>query len=160
MSNWLLPYCFAFQGGSAPRDAIPFFALIACSVIAGICTIFAGAKLQSFNKRGWLLIISGVLRAIFVFPLGIFLLMMIVAGAIEIAAAIRLRKHIAGTIFLGLAGTFSMLFFPGLLFVWSTRLPVATRDTVTFTILGGLTIIFGACSLLFGWTLRRLGEAR
>lgn len=149
MNGSLLPHCFAFQGGSASSDAVPFFALVACSVIVGICTIFAGAKLQSTYKRGWLLIASGLLRAVLIFPFGILVLMMIVAGAIEIAAAIRLRKHITGTIFLALAGFVSMLFFPALFFV-----AVATRSGVNFTVLGGLTIISGACSLAFGLTMR------
>ena len=146
MNDSLLPHCFAFQGGSASSDAIPFFALIACSVIAGICTIFAGAKLQSTYKRGWLLIASGLLRTVLVFPFGILVLMMIVAGAIEVAAAIRLRKHITGTIFLALAGIVSMLFVPALFF--------ASTHGVNFTVLGGLTIISGACSLAFGLTMR------
>jgi len=153
MNGSLLPHCFAFQGGSA--DAIPFFALIACSVIAGVSTIFAGVKLRSTYKPGGLLIASGLLRAILVFPFGILVLMMIVAGAIEIAAAIRLRKHITGTIFLALAGFVSMLFFPALFFV-----AFATRSGVNFTVLGGLTIISGACSLAFGLTMRWLEKAR
>jgi uncharacterized membrane protein HdeD (DUF308 family) len=149
MNGSLLPHCFAFQGGSASSDAIPFLALIACSVIAGICTIFAGAKLQSTYKRGWLLIASGLLRAVSVFPFGIVGMLMIVAGAIEVAAAIRLRKHISGTIFLALAGIVSMLVFPMLLFV-----AVATGLGVNFPVLGCLTIISGACSLAFGLTMR------
>ena len=154
MKDGLLPYCFAFQGSSASRDAIPFFALVACSVIVGICTILAGAKIQSTHRRSWLIITSGVLRAVLIFPLGIFVLTMIVAGAIEIAAAIRLRKHITGTVFLALAGICSMSYFPGLLLVWTARLPVAARDALTFTILGGLTILFGVCSLTFGLMMR------
>jgi len=86
--------------------------------------------------------ISGVLRVIFVFNLGMFALMMIVAGAIEIAAAIRLRKHVTGTGFLAMAGIASILFLPLINFV-----P------------GGLLIVFvfgvfGACSLAFGLTMR------
>lgn len=160
MIDWLLPHCFALQAGPAAHDAVPFFLFVACSVLAGICTILAGVKLRSFYKRGWLLITSGLLRTIFVFPLGILLVMMIVAGAIEIAAAIRLRKHITGTGFLALAGIASTLFFPGLLFVWNARLAIASRNTLTFAVLGGLTIIFGACSMAFGLTMRTLDEAR
>lgn len=129
-------------------NSSPFLALIACSVIVGICTILAGAKLQSTYKRGWLLIASGLLRAVFVLPFGIFALMMIVAGAIEIAAAIRLRKHVTGTIFLALAGIFSMLLVPSLVFL------AGLATVQTFQLLGGFTIISGVCSLAFGLTMR------
>jgi hypothetical protein len=148
MNDSLLPYCFALQGSPSP-NAIPFFVLIACSVIAGICTIFAGVKLQSTHKRGGLLIASGLLRAVLVFPFGILVLMMIVAGAIEVAAAIRLRQQITGTVFLALAGIVSILFFPALLLV-----TIVTGHRAEFTVLGGLTIIFGACSIAFGLAAR------
>ena len=69
MDDWLMLHCFALQGSSAP-DTIPFVMLLAGSVTAGICTVIAGAKLRSSYKPGWLLITSGILRAIFVFPPG------------------------------------------------------------------------------------------
>src|SRR5437867_710077 len=97
------PHCFALQGGPTAIYTIPLFLITASSVIAGVCAIIAGAKLQSTYKRAWLVITSGVPRVVFVFPFGIFALMMIVAGAMEIAAAIRLRKHVTGTVFLALA---------------------------------------------------------
>ncbi|HKP37721.1 MAG TPA: DUF308 domain-containing protein [Pyrinomonadaceae bacterium] len=113
---------------------------------AGICTIIAGAKLQSTYKRDWLVIASGILRVILVFSFGLLALMLIVAGAIEIAAAIRLRKQVNGTAFLALAGIVSMVFLP-LLFV-------VPRGISPFELFGGLLIIFGASSVAFGLTLR------
>lgn len=148
------PHCFALQQGSPTEIlAIPYFLIIALSVIVGVCTIVAGAKLQSTYKRGWLIITSGVLRVLFVFPFGMFALMMIVAGVIEIVAAIRLRQHVTGTVFLALAGIASMLFVPLLILGASPSYRLAA------TAFGGISIffgacVFGACSLTFGLMMR------
>ena len=141
------PHCFALQGSPIAIYAIPYFLIISSSIIAGVCTLVAGAWLRSTYKRGWLIMISGVLRVIFVIPFGIFALMLIIAGAIEIAAAIRLRKQVTGTVFLALAGIALMLFLPLLI------LSVSPFRSA-FPILGGLLIVFGACSLAFGLTMR------
>lgn len=139
--------CFAFQGaGPMAGDYVVPFSIIASSMIVGVCTIVAGAKLHSTYRLGWLLIASGILRLILVYPLGIFMLMLIPAGALEIAAAIRLRKHINTTAFLALAGINSVLVLPLII--------IAPRGTSPFALFGGLLIIFGGLSLAFGLTLR------
>lgn len=145
MNDLLTSLCFALQGSGTTIYAIPLF-IIAPSIIAGACMIVAGTKLQSTYQRGWLVITSGVLRVLFVFPFGVFALMLIVAGAIEIAAAIRLRKDVTGTVFLALAGIASILFLPLVL--------MAPRSLAPFPVLGALSIVFGACSLAFGLAMR------
>ena len=130
--------------------AIPFFLILASSVVIGVCTIVAGAKLQSTYKAGWLVIASGVLRVILLLPWGMFVLMSILTGAIEIAAAVHLRKHLSSSAYLALAGLPLMLFIP-LLFI-------TQRGTSPFALFGGLLIIFGAFSLAFGLTMRPSGQ--
>ena len=119
-------------------------------LVDGICAIIAGRNVHSASKRGRLLIADGVFRFVvfllvlvaFRFPFVIFATALVVAGIIEIAAAVSLQKHLNGSLFFGLSGAVSILFFPFLI--------VANFVTAT----GGYLIIFGALLLAFGFLMR------
>ena len=138
MKELIMLHYFAFQGGLSIH-VVPLLLIIVSSVIAGVCEIVAGAGLISTYRRGWPVVAAGVLRTVFVFPFGIFALMLVIAGAIEIAAAIRLRKHVKGTVFFALAGVTSILS----LFLLSLS-----------SMLGGSSMIYGTLSLAFGLAMR------
>jgi len=136
-------------------NAVPGLLMSAYLLVDGICAIIAGVNVHSASKRGRLLIADGVFRLVvlllvlvaFRFPFVIFATALVVAGIIEITAAVRLRKHLNGSLFFGLSGAVSILFFPFLIAVSEGR-----SNFVTAT--GGYLIFFGALLLAFGFLMR------
>jgi len=140
-----------FQG----QADLPGLLMSAYLLVDGICAIIAGRNVHSASKRGRLLIADGVFRFVvfllvlvaFRFPFVIFATALVVAGIIEIAAAVSLQKHLNGSLFFGLSGAVSILFFPFLIAASGGR-----SNFVTTT--GGYLIIFGALLLAFGFLMR------
>jgi hypothetical protein len=137
--------------------------LSAYLLVDGICAIVAGMKLNSNFKRGYLLIADGVFRGVmFLFlvvmgggAFGIFTLALIVAGIIEVAAAVRLRKHLSGSFVFALGGAVSILFFPFLIFIATLRDALYRQIELNLLIMtGGFFVLFGLLTLVFGLTMR------
>lgn len=135
--------------------AVPLVLTGVYFLIDGTCAIIAGIKLHSAYKRGWLLVADGVLRLIFMFVLaflgafGPLALMLLVAGILEIVAAIRLRKYVKGTLWFGLAGVEGVLFIPLIIGLLSLRLNLNFIDAY-----GGYSVVFGTLLLAFGFLMR------
>lgn len=148
-------HCLALQGGFQTIYGVPALLIATYLLIDGVCAIIAGVNVHSVSKRGRLLVADGVFRLVvlllvlvaFRFPFGIFATALVVAGIIEISAAARLRKHLNGSLFFGLSGAVSTLFFPFFLIA-----SVRWSNFVTAT--GGYLIIFGALLLAFGFLMR------
>ncbi len=77
----------------------------------------------------------------------------VITGALEIAAAIELRKLISGEWALALCGVFSIMF--GLLLFWQ---PAAGLLTLVWLI-GIYAIVFGCLMIYVGAQLRRLSDS-
>lgn len=155
-------HCLAFQGGSPLSHYSVILLLIgAYFLIDGTCAIVAGIKFHSAYKRGWLLIVDGILRLIFVLtfialsgiPPGMLSLMLIVVGIIEIVAAIRLRKYVNGIAFFACVGIASVLFLPSVIAALYLRLELDFPH-----VFGGYMIIFGALMLVFGLRMKARGR--
>lgn len=160
-------HCLAFQGTSAQAYAVPVLLLSLYLVVDGICAIVAGVKLNSTSKRGYLLIADGVFRGVMLLVLvatgwsgfGVFTLALIVAGVIEIIAAVNLRKHLSGSFALALGGACSILFLPflilGAFLLDSLDRPINLNLLI---LAGGFFLLFGLLMLVFG--LKKRGSVR
>lgn len=143
------------MGGARAIYAVPLVLMGVYFLIDGTCAIIAGIKFHSAYKRGWLLVADGVLRLIFMLVLvflgefGPLALMLLVAGIVEIVAAIRLRKYVKGTLWLGLAGVAGVLFIPLAIGLLSLGL-----DLNPINAYGGHVVVFGALLLAFGFLMR------
>lgn len=156
-------HCLAFQGTLAWDHAVPLLLLSAYLLVDGICAIVAGVKLNSTFKRGYLLIADGIFRGVMLLWLvvawghasGVFTLALIVAGVIEIAAAVRLRKHLSGSFVFALSGAVSILFFPSLILSAVLRDSLYRQIELSLLIMtGGFFVLFGLLMLVFGLTMR------
>lgn len=105
----------------------------AAGVIAGLVTFFA----------------PGIT---FAFLLLVVAFWAIVTGVLEIAAAIRMRKHLPGEWFLLLTGILSVLF--GLVVLWR---PLVGALAITFW-LGAYLVLIGILLLALGFRLRGLRQ--
>jgi uncharacterized membrane protein HdeD (DUF308 family) len=86
---------------------------------------------------------------------GIFTLALIVAGVIEIAAAVRLRKHLSGSFVFALSGAVSILFFPFVILSAVLRDSLYRQIELNLLIMiGGFFVLFGVLMLVFGLTMR------
>jgi uncharacterized membrane protein HdeD (DUF308 family) len=134
----------------------------AYALVDGAFSIVAGIKSYGENKRWWLLLIEGVLSvlagafAFFVPAMTALILLILIAswavvtGIFQIAAAIQLRKVIAGEWILILSGILSVLF--GLLLLYN---PVGGALAVVWLI-AAYSIVFGVLLAAFGLKLRGL----
>ena len=131
---------------------------------------FAGAVRASKHHERWGYLVAegilGVLAALVTFAwpaiTAIALVYVIAAwavitGALEIAAAFRLRKYITGELLLGLAGVVSILF--GVMLI---AYPIAGALVIAIWI-GAYELVFGVMLLILGirlrnWTRRPLGS--
>lgn len=131
-------------------------------LLDGIFSVLAALKAPQGHQRWWVLLIEGVVGIAvgvltFLWPgvTGLVLLYLvgawaILTGVLEIAAAIRLRKHIRGEWFLALSGVASLLF--GLLVMVA---PIAGALAIALWI-GAYAIVFGLLLLALAFRLRRL----
>ena len=78
----------------------------------------------------------------------------LVTGAMELAAAFRLRKHIEGEWLLALSGILSLLF--GVLMIFA---PVAGALVIAFWV-GAYCLVFGIVMVALGFRLKSWGKTR
>ena len=103
-------------------------------ILAGLVTLF----------------MPGVTLAFLIYIVGAWA---IVTGVLEIAAAVRLRKHVAGEWLLILTGVVSILF--GIAVFWA---PIVGAIAIAFW-LGAYALIFGILLLILAFRLRSLHAA-
>jgi uncharacterized membrane protein HdeD (DUF308 family) len=149
-------HCLALQGNPINIHAVLTLLIAAYLLIDGICALIAGLNIHSAGKRGRLLIADGVFRLVVLLlvlvlrsPDGIFVSALIFAGVIEIAAAVRLRKDVNGSLFFALGGAVSTLFFPFIILI----VMLGARPDFE-TAISGYLIIFGALLTIFGFYMR------
>lgn len=134
----------------------------AYALVDGIFALLTAARFTHTDERWGLLILEGVVGVVagivtFVHPAAtavalIYLVAIwaILTGVLEIAAALRLRKIIAGEWALGALGVVSLLLGIGLLADPGAGLVVLAM------IIGIYALIFGLGLLSLAWRLRRL----
>lgn len=133
----------------------------AYALLDGIVSIVAGIRARDEVERWWMMILVGIAGIVvgimtFVWP-GITALVLlyfiagwaIVTGALEIAAAIRLRKEIEGEWALIVGGVASVIF--GALLI---AMPGAGA-LASIWIIGSYAIIFGILMIMLAFRLRR-----
>jgi uncharacterized membrane protein HdeD (DUF308 family) len=81
-------------------------------------------------------------------------LWVVATGVLELAASLRLSRHLGRAWFLGLGGVVSVAF--GVLLLSRPDLGTA----VLMALLGGYTVVFGALLVILGLRLRRMNEHR
>ncbi len=130
--------------------------------IDGILALISAVRAAQGHRRWGAFLLEGIvgiaagLFTFFIPGLTLFFLIYLVAawaiitGIFEIAAAIRLRRHIAGEWLLGLAGVISIVF--GILIYIA---PIAGAVVIVWW-LGGYALIFGILLLVLAFRLRSL----
>jgi uncharacterized membrane protein HdeD (DUF308 family) len=131
-------------------------------IIEGIFNLIAAAKAPAGQKRWWSLLLAGlvsiaagVVTVMRPAITGLFLLYLIAAwaiitGVLQIAAAVRLRRQIAGEWLLGLSGALSIA-FGVLLYAY----PVAGALAVAW-IIGAYAFVWGIVLIALAFRLRGL----
>ena len=134
----------------------------AYALVDGIFALLTAARFTHTDERWGLLIIEGVVGIIagivsFVHPSATALALVylvaawaILTGLLEIAAAVRLRRMIAGELALGALGVVSLLLGVGIL-----AAPRAGLAVIVWMI-GAYALLFGFGLLSLAWRLRRL----
>ena len=147
-----------------PGAALTFLVTLfgAYALLDGIFALLTAARFTHTDERWGLLVIEGVVGVVagivsFVHPAATALALVylvavwaILTGLVEIAAAVRLRKVIAGEWALGALGVASLLLGIGLL-----AAPRAALITIVWMI-GVYALLFGFGLLSLAWHLRRL----
>lgn len=135
-------------------------------LIDGVLAIVAAFRHRDLNDRWWVLLLEGLAGIVaggltFVWPgiTAVVLLYVIAAwalvtGVFEIAAAIRLRKEIAGEWLMILTGILSVV-----LAIALVLLPGAALTAVVWMI-GGYAIAFGILLIYLGFRVRNMGSSR
>lgn len=134
----------------------------AYAFVDGVFALLTAARFTHTDDRWGLLVVEGVVGvavgiATFVHPATTALLLTyfvaawaILTGALEIAAAIRLRRVIAGELALGALGVVSLLLGIGML-----ASPRAALGVIVWMI-GAYALLFGFGLLSLAWRLRNL----
>lgn len=167
--NWWSP---AIRGAAAmlvgvialawPGITLAGFVILfgAYALIDGVFSIAGMARAVQSHERWGALLLEGVVGLVaalitVVWPaITVISLLYVVAawamitGVLEIAAAVRLRKHVAGEWVLALGGVLSVAF--GVLIV---IFPLAGALAITFWV-GAYCLLFGAVLLTLGFRLR------
>jgi uncharacterized membrane protein HdeD (DUF308 family) len=136
----------------------------AWALIDGVNSLLTGIRTRGQDRSWWIEILEGVagvaagVIALVVpgFAAEILILLIaawaIVTGIFEIVLAYRLRKAIAGEVWMALAGVASILF--GIVIY---LFPAAGALSIVWLI-GSFAIAFGAFLLMLGWRLRGIDE--
>lgn len=150
-----------FPGATLGALALLFAAY---AVVEGIFNSIIALRAPEGESRWWVLLLEGVVSVaagfiaflypditvlVFVILLGVWA---IITGAFEIAAAIRLRKHIEGEWLLVLSGILSILFGAIFLFV-----PNVGALTIAVFV-GAYALVFGVLLVALGIKLRKWGK--
>ena len=137
----------------------------AYALVDGAFAIVAGIRAPREFKRWWLLLIEGILSVFagvlaFTVPgitalisLGLIAAWALITGVLEIAAAIQMRKYIAGEWILVLSGVASIVF--GVLMLFN---PSAGALAVVWLI-GAYAVVWGVLLVSLGFKLRSLVHA-
>ncbi|MBC7164427.1 MAG: HdeD family acid-resistance protein [Roseovarius sp.] len=160
---WLMP------AGAVLALAIVFGAFAFADGVFGL--VSAVRNIREGERWGWLAVSGAVGIAtgavVLVAPLvatlalAVFLwasiaFWAIVSGIFELVAAVRLRKEIAGEIWLGLGGLISIVL--GALIVWLLFTRPAESLLALGWVLGFYAAIFGVAMIVLGLRLRKLHE--
>ena len=144
--------------GAALTVLIAFFG--AYALVDGVFALIAAARWHHPDERWWLLLLEGVIGVgvgIFVFAhpaasavalITLVAIWAILTGIVEIAAAIRLHRVIAGEWLLGLVGVLSVLLGIALLAAPGAGL------LIWVYMLGAYALLFGASLLALAFRLR------
>lgn len=136
----------------------------AWALIDGVNNLLTGIRTRGQDRSWWLEILEGVVSIVagviaLVFPIfaaEILVLLIaawaIVTGVFEIVLAYRLRKVIAGEVWMALAGVASIL-FGVVIFLF----PAAGALSIVWLI-GSFAIAFGAFLVMLGWRLRGIDQ--
>ncbi len=136
----------------------------AWALIDGVNNLLTGIRTRGQDRSWWLEILEGVVSIVagviaLVFPIfaaEILVLLIaawaIVTGVFEIVLAYRLRKVIAGEVWMALAGVASIL-FGVVIFLF----PAAGALSIVWLI-GSFAIAFGAFLVMRGWRLRGIDQ--
>lgn len=137
----------------------------AYALVDGIASLIVAFRSARQGEHWWELVLEGVIGLLaaavtMIWPsvtlaalIFIIAAWAVITGVVEIAAAVRLRRHVAGEWLLGLAGVGSILF--GVLLFAA---PVAGAIVLAWWI-GAYTFIFGLLMLALAFRLRRLSLA-
>jgi uncharacterized membrane protein HdeD (DUF308 family) len=146
--------------GAALTALVTLFGVYA--LVDGVFALLTAARFTHTDERWGLLVIEGIVGVVagivsFAHPAATALALVylvaawaILTGLVEIAAALRLRKVIAGEWALGALGVISLLLGIGLL-----AAPRAALITLVWMI-GAYALLFGLGLLSLAWRLRRL----
>ncbi len=136
----------------------------AWALIDGVNNLLTGIRTRGQDRSWWLeileggvSIVAGVIALVFpIFAAEILVLLIaawaIVTGVFEIVLAYRLRKVIAGEVWMALAGVASIL-FGVVIFLF----PAAGALSIVWLI-GSFAIAFGAFLVMLGWRLRGIDQ--
>jgi uncharacterized membrane protein HdeD (DUF308 family) len=136
----------------------------AWALIDGVGNLLAGIRTRGQDRSWWLEVLEGVVGIVagviaLVLPgyAAQILIMLIAAwaivtGVLEIVMAFRLRKVIAGEVWMALAGVASIL-FGVVIFLF----PAAGALSIVWLI-GSFAIAFGAFLVMLGWRLRGVDQ--
>lgn len=136
----------------------------AWALIDGVGNLLAGIRTRGQDRSWWLEVLEGVVGIVagviaLVLPgyAAQILIMLIAAwaivtGVLEIVMAFRLRKVIAGEVWMALAGVASIL-FGVVIFLF----PTAGALSIVWLI-GSFAIAFGAFLVMLGWRLRGVDQ--
>ena len=158
----LLAILFGVIAFISPPATISALVLLfgAWAMVDGIFHIAGAIRDRSRNRSFWLAVLEGVISIIagalaLAFPslaaASLLLLISawsIITGAVEVAAAVRLRKQMTGELWLAIAGILSIVFGVLLFFF-----PTSGAITIVW-IIGSFAIAFGISMIILGWRLR------
>lgn len=158
----LLAILFGVIAFISPPATIAALVLLfgAWAMVDGIFHIAGAIRDRSRNRSFWLAVLEGVISIIagalaLAFPslaaASLLLLISawsIITGAVEVAAAVRLREQMTGELWLAIAGILSIVFGVLLFFF-----PTSGAITIVW-IIGSFAIAFGISMIILGWRLR------
>ena len=166
MLRGLLAIAFGILAFVAPAWGLAILVALfgAWALIDGAATLWMGIGRRTTGRNWWLEVLEGAISILagliaLVLPeLAAQVLVILIAawaivtGVFEVWSAVRLREHIEGEFWLGLAGAASIL-FGVILLVY----PAAGAITLVWLI-GSAAIAFGVLLAILGWRLRKIHE--
>ena len=163
----VLAILFALMTFAVPGITLAVLVILfgAYALVDGIVAIVSAIRAAHGHRRWGAFLVEGIVGIlaglVTLFMPGVTLAFLIyvvgawaiVTGVLEIAAAVRLRKHVAGEWLLILTGVVSILF--GIAVFWA---PIVGAIAIAFW-LGAYALIFGILLLVLAFRLRSLHTA-